>query len=420
MEAFLKIAKGKKNYYCILGEGLFNQTGSDLMSITSIMPLFLAAYGASLGLIGMLTTLQGVTQAIVPFLSGGFVARAKSKRRISIVGNGISRTMIFLIPASLLFGLPHSAVVSIFICTFVLLVSISPMTGLTWNYLLNDCLSTLDRPKLLGVIFVTSGIVSLGTSNLVKVIRDSKALPENMKYFYIFGLAGLFMATSVLWFLPLRENRCDTAANKVFCVKDYMASLALCFKNKSFNRAVSANAFSYMSMVLNAFLYIYAVNGLKLQSHLISNMIIVQTVGQIAGGVITGKVSARFGVKRMLIMSECAGLFIPLLEILCMGLKNAYPAMCVCVFLFGFVRSGMMGYNNYIIEVVERDRIIFHMVTRGLVLMPVSFLSTAAGIYIQGHSMAPLQMLQAAASCTAIFLCMRLKLVSRDSTEITV
>ena len=79
-----------------------------------------------------------------------------------------------------------------------------------------------------------------------------------------------------------------------------------------------------------------------------------------------------------------------------------------------------MGYNNYIIEVVEKDRIIFHMVTRGLVLLPVSFVTTAAGIYIQGHSMAPVQILQATASCVTIFLCLRLKLVSRNSTEISI
>ena len=416
----MKIVKKKRNYYCILGEGLFNQTGLDLLGITSITPLFLLSYGASLGLIGMLTTVQGVAQAIMPLLSGGFAARAKSKRRISIMGNGIARTMIFLIPASLLLGLPNSTVVSVFVVTFVLLVLVSPMTGLIWNYLLNDCLSILDRPKLLGVIFAASGIVSLGTSNLIKVIRDSTALPDNMKYFYIFGLAGLFMSASVLWFLPLRENTGNIAANKVFSLKNYTASLALCFKNKNFNRIVSANVFSYMSMVLNAFLYIYAANGLKLQSHLISNMIIVQTVGQIAGGVITGQVSARLGVKRMLIMNECAGLFIPLLGMLCMGLKNAYPVMCLCVFLFGFVRSGSMGYNNYILEVVEKDRIIFHMGTRGLVLLPVSFVTTAAGIYIQRHSMAPVQILQATASCVAIFLCLRLKLVSRNSTEISI
>lgn len=215
-----------------MGEGLFNQTGLDLLGITTIAPLFLSSFGASLGLIGMLTTLQGATHSIVPLLSGGFAARAKSKRRVSIVGNGIARTMMFLIPASLLLGLPNSTVIGVFIATFTLLVLVSPITGLIWNYLLNDCLSTLDRPKLLGVIFAASGIVSLGTSNLIKVIRDSTELPDNMKYFYIFGLAGLFLSTSVLWFLPLKESRCETTANKVFSVKEYLNSLTMCFKNK--------------------------------------------------------------------------------------------------------------------------------------------------------------------------------------------
>lgn len=417
MAKFLQITREKLNYYCILFEGLFNLMGYDLLGITSITPLFLSEYGASLGLIGLLTTIQGVSQAVMPLLSGGFAARTKSKRRISLAFNGYSRTSVLLIPAMLLLGLPHGAVVGIFVAVFVLLVTASPIAGLAWNYLLNDCVTPRDRPRLLGVIFALSGVVSFGSSNLIKVIRDSDTLPGDMKYFYIFGFAGLALTASVLCFLPLKENRHPEPESRSFCVKDYLSSLARCFQNRDFARLTRANIFSYASAVLNAFIYIYASQGLKLQTNLVSNMIIFQTVGLIAGGIVTGQVSSRFGVKRMLVLIECAGIFIPLLELLSTCLKTPYPAMCACVFLLGFVRSGQLGYTNYIIEVVDKEKMIFHMVAKGLALLPVSFLSTLAGLYIQAHPMAPVFVIQVAASATAIFMCTRLRLVNRDGAE---
>ncbi len=407
------------NFYSILGEGLFNAAGLDLLGITSIAPLFLSQYGASLALIGMLTTVQGIAQAVMPLLAGGATARVKSKRRLSLVGNGISRSLILLIPISLLLPLSDGVIVGVFLFAFVILASVQPVTGLVWNYLLNDCLDTLERPKLFGSIMVLSGIISFGAGNLIKLIRDSSALPENMKYFYIFGLAGLLMSTSVLWFLPLRESGGAAAPGKTYNVKEYVTQLASCFQNKDYRKIASTNVASYVSLVLNAFFYIYAANILKLPSALISNMIIVQTAGQIVGGFVTARVSTRFGVKRLLILSECAGLLVPLLELASMGVKNAYPAMLVGVFLLGFARNGWMGYTNYILEVVEKDKLIFHIVIRGLLLLPISFLSTGAGLYIQNHSIFPVFLLQAAASCAAIFLCTRLRLVSRKPAEVT-
>jgi MFS family permease len=416
----VKQFKGNINYFCILFEGIFNLMGYDLLGIASIVPLFLSEYGASLGFIGMLTTIQGISTALVPLLFGGFAAKARSKKRFSILLNGCSRGLVLLVPAALLCNLSNGAIIGVFMFVFVLLFMAAPLTGLTWNYLLNDCIGMRERPKLLGVLFAMSGVVSFGTSNLIKVIRDSSSLPSNMKYFYIFGFAAVAMCISVLCFVPLRENHTQDTQPQAFKVKEYLSSLATCFHNRDFNKLVRANVFSYISVVLNSFIYIYAERTLKLESNLISNMIIFQTVGLIAGGIVTGQVSARFGVKRMLVLVECAGLFIPLVALLCGTLTNPYPLMCLCVALFGFIRSGQLGYTNYIIEVVEKEKLIFHMVAKGLLLLPLSFLSTFAGLYIQSHWMAPIFIVQAAASLAAILMCTKLRLVSREQIKISI
>lgn len=63
-------SKGKTNCRCILGEGLFNLTGLDLLGLNSITQLFLSAYGASLGVFfGVFATaVQPVTGLVWNYL----------------------------------------------------------------------------------------------------------------------------------------------------------------------------------------------------------------------------------------------------------------------------------------------------------------------------------------------------------------
>lgn len=80
-DAAPKKAKNQQltNYRCILLEGLFNTLGTDILGISTIVPLFLAEFGASLTLIGSLSTMHQAVSALVPLLSGGFIAAAASK-----------------------------------------------------------------------------------------------------------------------------------------------------------------------------------------------------------------------------------------------------------------------------------------------------------------------------------------------------
>ncbi len=69
----------KRNYYCILFEGLFNTLGTDVLGMTTIVPLFLAEFGASLTLIGSLSSMQSILHGITPLLAGGFYRRGSQQ-----------------------------------------------------------------------------------------------------------------------------------------------------------------------------------------------------------------------------------------------------------------------------------------------------------------------------------------------------
>jgi MFS family permease len=168
--------------------------------------------------------------------------------------------------------------------------------------------------------------------------------------------------------------------------------------------------------MLYAFLFIYASSSLKLSTNLVSNLIIFQTAGIVVGGLVTGQISARFGVKRMLLLTEVTGLLIPILALLCLVSSNPYIPISFAIFLSGFNRSGTLGYTNYMIEVIDKEKVIYHVAATQLVLLPISFLSTIAGVYIQSHSMEPIFTFQIFVSVLAVLMCIRLRLVKREDT----
>lgn len=409
--------KDKVNYYCIMSEGIFNLMGEDLLGLTSIVPLFLIEYGASTGTVGMVMTAQGLSLAVVPLIVGGFVSRTVSKRRLAIIVNSLGRGSMLIMPIILIGYFPENVIVSVFLLLLLIRFLGAPIQGLTWQYLLSDCIKIEVRPKLLGILLAISGFVSFASSYYIKLIRDSKSLASDMKYFYIFGAAAIAMTLSIACFIPLKENIRQKKINDKFTMKEYLLSLFGCYKVKDYTRLLQARFFSFASLTLNAFLFIYANSSLKLPSHFISNLIIFQTIGIIIGGIVTGQISARFGVKRMLLLVEISGLFIPILALSCMIVKTPYILISLCIFMNGFNRSGQLGYANYIMEIVDKERVILHSVARGLVLLPLSFLSTLAGLYIQNHSMTVIFVFQIVASALAVTMCTRLRLVKRNVVE---
>jgi hypothetical protein len=262
------------------------------------------------------------------------------------------------------------------------------------------------------MLFTVSGFVSFGSSYFIKLIRDSQ-MPSNMKYFYIFGAAAIALIFSILCFIPLKET-VSSPKKTTFDIKEYIKSLIACYKTTDYKKLIRTRFFAHASMILNAFLFIYASNSLKLSTNLVSNLIIYQTVGIIVGGIITGQVSARFGVKRMLLLMQINGLLIPILALVCLIVKNPYIPISLCILISGFNQSGKIGYGNYLIEVIEKEKVILHMAANQLVLFPLSFLSAIAGIYIQSHTMTLIFIFQIVVSCIAIFMCLKLRLVKRN------
>lgn len=376
------------NGTCIMMEGLFNTLGSDILGMTTIVPLFLASLGASMETIGAMNTLQSICGAVMPLCCGGIVAAAGSKRNLSLWVNGLSRSAILLIPLGIFLKLSPAAELALFFCVIAFYFICQPVTGLTWNYLLGDCVPASRRGKLLGTLYALSGVITFASSAIIKGIRAS-SLTEGYQYACIFSLGGLLMACSVLFYLPLKEKTHTGSTVKARDVRGYVRELCGCFRNRLFRRVIFTNVFSQLSISVNSFFYIFAQNVLALSTDQVSNLIVLQTLGMMLGGVITGRVSERLGLKRMLQLIEGLGVFVPVMGLMALRSAAPFAFAAAAVFAIGFTKSGLIGYQAYILEIVPTEKSVYHIVARSLTLLPFSFSGIAIGTVISSFTNTP-------------------------------
>lgn len=401
--------QGRLNGTCIMMEGLFNTLGADILGMTTIVPLFLASLGARMETIGAVTTMQSIFGAVVPLVCGGMVAASKSKRNLSLLVNGLSRSSILLIPLGIVLGLSPAAELVLFFCVIAFYAMCQPITGLTWNYLLGDCVPASRRGKLLGTLYAFSGVITFASSAIIKGIRAS-SLSEGYQYACIFALGGLLMSCSVLFYLPLKEKTHGGSAAQARDIRGYVKELCACFRDKLFRKVIVTNLFSQLSISVNSFFYVFAQNVLALSSDQVSNLIVLQTLGLMLGGLITGRISDRFGLKRMLQLIEGLGILVPVMGLLALHSAAPFVFAAAAVFIIGFTKSGLIGYQAYILEIVPTEKSVYHIVARSLALLPFSFSGVVIGAVISNFTNAPAFIAQIFLAAAALLGASTLKL----------
>ena len=405
-----KVISDNRNGLCVMMEGMFNHLGIDILDMTTIIPLFLSFLGANLQMIGAVTTIRTILSSFVPLLLGDFVAATRSKRRFSLIYNGTSRGSMLLIAFLLLFDFSHETILIAFFVIIIYYSFCQPLTGLAWNYLIGAYMPPDKRATMLGILYSVSGVLIFLSSWIIKLIRSNPLLSEKMQYGWIFLIGGFFVATSAWWYLLMKEKQTDTEKPKAIHGKAYLLELLTCYKNYHFRQILYVNLFISISNSVNTFFFLFVQDTLHLPQESISNLIVVQTFGVMVGGFLTGWVSQRFGVKRMLMLLAILGLLVPAFGIWAMN--GGAPMLCsaLALIIIGFMKGGQIGYSSYILEIVPNEKTVYHMVARNLAMIPFSFASIMIGGIITQWGNQPVFLIQLLVCLGACWFTNRLEL----------
>jgi len=374
-----RISDETRNFFCLMAEGGLNSLGGEVLGISSILPLFMADYGASHTLIGAVPVLLQALPMVLPLFMGNIVSGVKNKKKFTYTLNGIFRTMILLLP--LIMVLAHgsnSLLVGLTVAILMLFYCNQHITGFTWNYLVSDCIGSDRRGVLLGTLFGLSGAISLFTSFVVKNLIAAPTISLDRRYFTIFLMAGIAYTASVFCLLPLKTSGKTVAAPRSDTLKDYINTLAEMMRIRDVRRLTVCRALDTLGVVGNIFIYIYAQNELGFSAEVVSNLVVLQALGMMFGGFVAGRISKHAGNKMVIIISESISIMIPVCAVLSMLVNSALP-MYLSVLGLGLKKGFNSGTSTYMMDVVDTSRLVLGNVSVGLVLVPFTLISILVG-----------------------------------------
>jgi hypothetical protein len=400
------------NTVCLMCEGGFNVLGNGLLGLTSLVPIFLAEHGVGIVWIGMIPTLQMAARLAVPLLLGLFIYRMKSKKRFNMTMNGIFRPSILAFAILLIIFGATNIVVAVFLVVLMLFLVSQSMSGIAWQYLVSASIRPENRAQMLGKLLIISGIASIASGFVVKLVLGSAAFTPDIQYAIIFGMAGVSFTLSVVAMSPLKETLPVDDTFRRITLKEYVGSVSGSLKIKPFRGLIALNVLYSLATCANAYVFVFARSALHATDETVSSMIMVQLVGQVAGGFLLGRVSKRFGNKPILLIACSFVILLPVFLLLAMKYSAAAALLLfLSSFCMGLKASGDTGIDNYLYSIFKPERIIFSIVARAIFLFPLSFASIAIGGVIEHSSYVPVFVFQLAVSALTMLFVIRMKAV---------
>jgi MFS family permease len=195
-------------------------------------------------------------------------------------------------------------------------------------------------------------------------------------------------------------------------LKEYVGSVSGSLKIKPFRGLIALNVLYSLATCANAYVFVFARSALHATDETVSSMIMVQLVGQVAGGFLLGRVSKRFGNKPILLIACSFVILLPVFLLLAMKYSAAAALLLfLSSFCMGLKASGDTGIDNYLYSIFKPERIIFSIVARAIFLFPLSFASIAIGGVIEHSSYVPVFVFQLAVSALTMLFVIRMKAV---------
>jgi len=321
-------------------EGTFNSaSGSIQSSFTTPLALALGASNAEIGILNSLQNLAG-TVAHVP---GAMLTKYFSRKSIWVMSQITSRIIIWipilLLPLLTIENRVWILIVLILLSNFALMIR-SP----AWSSLMGDLVSTKIRGSYFGKRNMFIGVAGVLATLAAGFMLVYWGFPS------IFALSMFFAAVSIFFFIRMREP----AMNKIFHYsytfklepKEWLKTLKI---NKEFTLfTVYLSCMNFAIDVAAPFYAVYMLKNLSIGYEWFAIAVVIGAMAKAFTNQYWGRLSDRFGDRKILIVSGFLGCFVPLGW---MMVSNVWQVILVKIY-DGIVFSGFeLVIFNYLLDV---------------------------------------------------------------------
>ena len=386
-----RLTTNQRNFTAGLWHGAFLAMGVSMTDPTTVISSFVVDLTGSTIWVGGLATILTVAGAL-PQL---FVARwvePRPRKMPFLMAAIYLRVISWAVLAYAIFAVGDSRPMALAWLLVGMLVIFYAGGGLG-NIPYTDIIGKIIPPDRRGAYFggmgALAGPLSLVAALAAKQILTKVAYPNN--YALLFGLAAAALAIASLGFWVIKEPVVGSAASRATKTwREYWQHMQSAGGN--LKTLIAAQLLTGFSLMVIPFYVVYARGAINAPMSAVGWFLLAQISGAILFNLLWARLVDHSGSRRMLTFCAIIAAATPLLAIALASF--GWPAMLPVFFLVGATVAGRkVGYQSALLELAPASERSTYAALNAVLILPVAFLSLAAGLFLQHWSYTALFML---------------------------
>ncbi len=383
----------RRNFWSLLFEGTFFLSGMAFLDANSVVPVFIDTFTGSLQLAGLAVALKAASSILSQLIVGPRVSNIKNMPAFITRVMFVCRPLPLVMIPILFSGVSNHLKAVLFLVVFSLLWLSDGVILVPWLDLFGRTIPEKRRGKLFGYQQILGGIGSLAAGFIIKLSLENAQLTSAGRYSIIFGMGGLTLLIASIAMLFAKDLPRKVEVEKVY-LSDYYRKLPSYFKkNTLYRKLILVRILSSFTAMIFPFVILFAKHRFHLNPSQVSNLIYIQILGSLVGGLIWGEISHRFGNRKVIAISQVLTLLLSLLAFFSLSLGvTTFPVILIwsmCL-LTGISMGSWMGFINYTIEIVDDEERPVYFVLTSIITFPFVFVPYFAGLIADFWGFIPL------------------------------
>ncbi len=295
-------------------DGSIYVLGMSLVSVQTILPIFIKELGGSPMSIGSVQVMWTIGQNIPSV----FVAHLLQRRILfkpPMVFWGLAHRIMLLVcglAAFLLIGkISSDTAVPLFLFLIFLIPAVGGFSGLPWFQVFTKTVPVKIRGRLMGIRQLLGSAAGAIGGSLISLILYAVVFPTN--YALLFFGAFFFTMISFNFLVRVVEQPSVVEGKEGIQLNIFSEAKRIIRTNKNFRNFLFADAFTLMSLAASSFYAVYAVEKFSLPPSYAGTFTAIVMITNMAANILFGIVADTYGHKVNLLVfalcSACAGLF---------------------------------------------------------------------------------------------------------------
>lgn len=291
-----QLAALRMNIRMHLLDGSFYVLGMSIVSVQTILPVFMKELGGGPVAIGSIAVLWMIGQNFPSMFIAHYLG-PRAQFRTPMVWWGLAhRVMLFVCAAAAFFligRLPQEIIVPLFLFLIFLIPVIGSLSGLPWFQVFTKTVPVQLRGRLMGVRQMLGSASGAVGGMIVSAILYAVAFPAN--YALLFLIGGVITMISFYFLNRIVEPDSRPVEQEPRTPKMLTDARRILSGNRNFRNFLIADLFILMSLTVGSFYSVHALERFSLPASYAGTFTAVVMVSNIAANILFGIIGDTYG-----------------------------------------------------------------------------------------------------------------------------